>query len=362
MYLPRPRRSAAAVIVALLLLSGIEPNPGPAVETLQLGSLNVRSAIHKSALLHAMIADESLDLLALNETWAAADDPPAILQDIAPSGYHINHTPRPLSSVGHRGGGLAVIVSNRLTSCIVPVNTPTPTTFEVQCVRVTATRNTWTLVNIYRPPTSAPSTTFYNELADYLTEVSCIDSKPIVLCGDLNCPGVQSTAIASKLQVTLDSLNFIQHVTLPTRNNHILDILASNDTSLVTSISIVSSHHISDHSLIKALLHVSKPSASAIHRQYRQLHKIDFNLFDNALYTSQLINDPADTVDDYVRQINTVVINELDKVAPLKTVKRILKQLPCDAFLSTEARVAKRQRRRLERLWIRTGSEDVRRQ
>ena len=63
-----------------------------------------------------------------------------------------------------------------------------------------------------------------------------------------------------------------------------------------------------------------------------------------------------------MRQINTVVINELDKVAPLKTVKRILRQLPCDAFLSTEARVAKRQRRRLERLWIRTGSEDVRRQ
>ena len=99
-FLPRERRSLPAVVTALLLLrGGVEPNPGPA-NFVSVGVLNVRSVVHKAALLHSLIADECLDILALTETWASLSDPPAILQDPAPVGYNIMHVPRPSSEQG----------------------------------------------------------------------------------------------------------------------------------------------------------------------------------------------------------------------------------------------------------------------
>ena len=136
--------------------------------------------------------------------------------------------------------------------------------------------------------------------------------------------------------------------------------MASNDTSLITSVSVINSHHISDHSLIKSSLTVNKLSSIITFRHWRPLRKVDFSELDNALHESELIQNPTDNVDDYVRQIDEIVLKELDKVAPLKTSRRVQRPLPCDMFLSSEAVEAKRQRRRLERLWKRTDNEDIR--
>jgi len=75
------------------------------------------------------------------------------------------------------------------------------------------------------------------------------------------------------------------------------------------------------------------------------------------LFSSSLITHPAQSVDEYAEQIEIVVNEELDKVAPIKTTKRAQRSLPCDMFLSIEAISAKRERRRLERVWKRTGTD-----
>ena len=106
-FRPREGRSRAAVLVALLLLlGGVEVNPGP---TVTMGSLNIRSGVNKAALLHSLIAEHRLELVALTETWAGIDDPPAILQDFAPSGYRVHHIPRPTSTRGKRGEDLRLL-------------------------------------------------------------------------------------------------------------------------------------------------------------------------------------------------------------------------------------------------------------
>lgn len=61
------RRSPSSNAVALLLLcSGIEPNPGP-LPVIEVGCLDVRSAVHKGALLHDVISHNDLDVLALTD-------------------------------------------------------------------------------------------------------------------------------------------------------------------------------------------------------------------------------------------------------------------------------------------------------
>ena len=60
-FTPHRRRSFSTVLVALmLLLGGIEQNPGSAAGysgDIQFSSINIRSAVHRSALVHATIAD-----------------------------------------------------------------------------------------------------------------------------------------------------------------------------------------------------------------------------------------------------------------------------------------------------------------
>jgi len=68
-YRPQPQRSPSTVLVApLLLIGGIELNPGPSASPSScMGLLNSRSACHKAALIHDVIADKKLDILLLTE-------------------------------------------------------------------------------------------------------------------------------------------------------------------------------------------------------------------------------------------------------------------------------------------------------
>lgn len=84
----------------LLLLSGVEPNPGPQPsyhrpESLNIGALNARSAVRKGALVRDLIETNSMDLLAVCETWMTADDPDSIRLDMAPPNY-VTKQSRPL--------------------------------------------------------------------------------------------------------------------------------------------------------------------------------------------------------------------------------------------------------------------------
>ena len=70
---PAPPRSRKRAFVAILLLmAGVERNPGPAQESkirqLNVGVVNAQSIVNKAALIHDVIQDNSLDLLAITET------------------------------------------------------------------------------------------------------------------------------------------------------------------------------------------------------------------------------------------------------------------------------------------------------
>jgi len=128
-FRPRRCRSLSSVVVALLLLlSGdIESNPGPPTSKVQsnkltstptainFGSFNIRSAIRRSAIIHDLIRDERLDILALSETWICADTLDCIKRDIAPEGFSVLHVHRSgTSGRSVAGGGLAVIYRSTL--------------------------------------------------------------------------------------------------------------------------------------------------------------------------------------------------------------------------------------------------------
>jgi len=83
MFRPKKERSVSTMCVALLLLGGMERNPGPGKGHV-LGVLNTRSAVHKAAAIHDVVRDGNLDIVAITESWVPSNAPDAIKLDIAP--------------------------------------------------------------------------------------------------------------------------------------------------------------------------------------------------------------------------------------------------------------------------------------
>ena len=73
------------------LIAGVERNLGPPAadrrNNIVFGCINIHSAVNRAALVLTIIADNNIDLLALQETWIDADDLSAIQADLAATGY-----------------------------------------------------------------------------------------------------------------------------------------------------------------------------------------------------------------------------------------------------------------------------------
>ena len=109
------------------------------------------------------------------------------------------------------------------------------------------------LANIYRPP-RCPVPEFLDERADVVTSIYTASNDRLVLCGDVNCPGVDGTCVDDSLVSLLDSLGPDQLVASPTRDDNRLDILATDAVESLSDVEIDDSGCISDHRLVHANL------------------------------------------------------------------------------------------------------------
>ena len=123
----------------------------------------------------------------------------AIKNDIAPDGYDVTHVHR-LATANHpSGGGLALVYRDSFSVKPHPIgSTLSPSTFELQLLRVTSVRPLLSIVNIYRPPSTSLSA-FYDELSDTLLAISAATTDRLLLCGDLNCPGTDAVSVSPLL-------------------------------------------------------------------------------------------------------------------------------------------------------------------
>ena len=127
LWWPRPRRSTRLQPPVDSADAKPKANNGISV-----GLLNVRSVAGKFIAVSDTIETKFLDVLAATETWHCASEDLA-LRRCAPAGYSIvdaaRQDARP-SSTAARGGGVALIHSNRFTSKRLVFDVK-PTTFEV---------------------------------------------------------------------------------------------------------------------------------------------------------------------------------------------------------------------------------------
>ena len=86
---------------------------------------------------------------------------------------------------------------------------------------------------------------FVDEFADIIATLTseCIDN--IVVVGDVNCPGPNSSLVDEELAECFESLDLTQLVTEPTRRTpnvaNLLDVFATSSAALVANVNITES-------------------------------------------------------------------------------------------------------------------------
>ena len=169
-FLPNSSSGRKRIVIALLLLmSGIESNPGPAILKSNLGLINAHSIVNKTALIHDLINDFKLDMLAVTETWVYEHSPDVHKHEAAPEGFNIVHahrTPKIGTATAH-GGGVALIHRDTIRVKVLPSTAVVATSFELLLVKIVNSVKGFTMAIIYRPPSSSLSV-FMTELSDLI--------------------------------------------------------------------------------------------------------------------------------------------------------------------------------------------------
>lgn len=155
--LSQPRSTSFLLSILLLLSGDIHVNPGPTQTTLEFAHLNIRSAtsiapdLDKPSLLQEFISDQSLEILALSETWFWPNSLPSALNSITPPNFLLIHNPRPVG----KGGGVAFLYRShrKITTVLIP----TFTSFESLCVKLSICSASFSFLTIYRPPSTSMS-------------------------------------------------------------------------------------------------------------------------------------------------------------------------------------------------------------
>ncbi|KAM9522502.1 uncharacterized protein ACWYII_042649 [Salvelinus alpinus] len=145
------------------------------------GSLwNCRSAANKAEFISAYASLQSLDFLALTETWITTDNT-ATPTALSSSAHVFSHTPR---ASGQRGGGTGILISPKWTFSLSPLTHLSIASFEFHAVTVTSPFKLNILI-IYRPPGSLGE--FINEL-DALISSFPEDGSPLTVLDHFRRP------------------------------------------------------------------------------------------------------------------------------------------------------------------------------
>lgn len=316
--------------------------------------LNARSINNKALFIKDYVVDNQIDILGITETWTKSDGQSnCVVNELSPRGYAFIHVPRTKRS----GGGVGLLYNKCLK--IERILSTKYSSFEHLEVNVNTPDAVLRVAVVYRPPPSKvnkfTASQFLQDFNDLLEHFS-VTSGRLLLMGDFNFHVNEPSRdrMAAKFLDMLDSYNLVQHVKEAThKRKGTLDLLitrASEDTVLDCK---VDDPDLSDHYAVHSRLKLTKPIASKVELTYRKLRCVDIEKFRDELSTLPIFTSPASNVDALLDQYQSNLAGLVDSHAPLK--KRLVTLRPSAPWYNDNIASAKRERRKYERRWRKSG-------
>jgi len=328
-----------------------------------LSALNCRSVKNKSLSISDYVVSNKLDIFALTETWLGSSIDESVKQELIPTSYNFLQ----LNREHRRGGGIALMFKKGIDIEYLPNNDLHIDQFEHMDFSLLHAKTCVKLCVIYRPPPSKSNdlrtSLFFDQWNSYLDQIVTVTHE-IIITGDFNFHvNDKNDPTAMKFLQTLEDHNLTQHISTATHNRgHTLDLFITRlDSNLLKGKPSVHEPNLfdargnsfCDHHAIQAVLSCAKPKNIRKTITFRKWKTVN-----QALLSKDITLDiPCTTssADDLVSQYNSGLRDVIEKHAPLVTKSVLLR--PNTQWYSEELRESKRERRRAERVWRRTGLE-----
>ena len=322
--------------------------------------VNTQSARNKTDDIVQYITEKDIDVCVITETWLNSHDE-VKTGDLTPAGYKLEQVVRD----GRQGGGIAIILKS---TCKIKKLTPVAVTDSLECMEVILTvgNGHLRLVVVYRPPRPDPSLDHCVPLSVFFDEFTTIMEPHLtapghlIVLGDFNFHmDILSDPVTKRFQSILQSMDLHQHVQEPTHiSGHILDLVLtrSSDINFVQNLNV--DMKMSDHFTILFKVKVGKPPPEKKVLTFRKLRSVDLDTFKQDLAHAITKTELSDDIELLVSQYNSVLHHILDKHAPEQTKTVTVRHHT--PWYTDAIKQEKKNRRKLERKWIKTRSEDDR--
>lgn len=298
-------------------------NYAPKNEFLCFSHFNIRSIFTNFDLFSDFVADESLDIIGLSETWL---DNSISDHSIRIPEYKIVRRDRRT-----RGGGVAFFIKESIKYKIL--DTPTSQDgLENLWISVKLAGKRLCLGTLYRPPLSDLNVCLEqleNALVALLPEYDYV-----LFGGDFNVDmSNNNNTNTSRFVNFLHKYGLHQNISEPTRvtahSSTLIDLLISSHSDLVTRADVIRMEDISDHSLVKCTIKIKKEKQKPKWRTYRDFSDFNYNNFTrDLLETHWDYIFSLDNVDDMIQFWNDTVLHLFNIHAPFKTIRITKKPAP----------------------------------
>ena len=210
--------------------------------------------------LQALVGESSPDIIGITESWVYSDMPDSTIEI---TGYTMFRKDR----LCRRGGGvLLYLKSNFIVDEIHSAELGIESIF----VKLKTSSSSMSLGIFYRPPNATPETTeaIINQISQNSSSNKCL------VIGDLNMPSVNWETFSGSAETasfcTMCQDNFLyQLVEYPTRGINVLDIILTNQSSIVNNICTRPPIGNSDHDVLAFELALERPPTNNLRRNFR---------------------------------------------------------------------------------------------
>ena len=287
--------------------------------------------------LHCLLYTGKIDILFVTESWLHPGMPDGLLDPQGKYSISIIRRDRP----AQRGGGVCIMIEKTIP--YYEIHCDANDSVESVAVDVMFSSCKYRFVNVYRPPShGAHKKPHVKELMNSVKKL-CSVKWPVTVVGDLNCPDVNwndSTSpcdgVQDKLLDCFCKFGMVQLVNDITCNDHILDLVLTNEPLIITQTYVDAPFASSDHNTVRfsvAVDRVSEPISSNLTSAAYCWHKADFNGLNERLMNfdwnqMMTVNLDANTLWASFNQVLQSAINDFVPIHYIPSRKQVTARYP----------------------------------